>query len=206
MSEVARIGSVISFHLSKLWKAKFSILCDVIFLVRQQGKFDIDHLGLKGVKECILNLRAARLAFLVTIRARRRRLPTKGDKQDLSTNTDRDKCSNHDKERDQFISQYEDEKKKRQTKTMGRNCTASLLNQTQTHITLTPGEMSETGSNAALRRGLFSSCLQPSLERSGGTLAKRTRHQAPMQRSVQMTSHRSEKLLSLLATFQCLFC
>ena len=31
MSEVARIGSVIIFHLRKLWKAKFSILCDVMF-------------------------------------------------------------------------------------------------------------------------------------------------------------------------------
>ena len=38
-----RIGSIIIFHLSKLWKAKFSILCNVIFLVRLQGKFDIDH-------------------------------------------------------------------------------------------------------------------------------------------------------------------
>ena len=41
MSEVVRIGSIIIFHLSKL--KKFSILCDVIFLVRLQGKFDIDH-------------------------------------------------------------------------------------------------------------------------------------------------------------------
>ena len=43
MSDVARICSIITFHLSKLWKVKFSILCDVIFLVRLQGKFDIDH-------------------------------------------------------------------------------------------------------------------------------------------------------------------
>ena len=42
-SEVVTIGSIIIFHLSKLWKAKFSILCDVIFLVRLKGKFDIDH-------------------------------------------------------------------------------------------------------------------------------------------------------------------
>ena len=28
MSEVVRVGSIIIFHLSKLWKAKFSILCD----------------------------------------------------------------------------------------------------------------------------------------------------------------------------------
>ena len=43
MSDVARICSTITFHLSKLWNIKFSILCDVIFLVRLQGKFDIDH-------------------------------------------------------------------------------------------------------------------------------------------------------------------
>ena len=44
MSEVVRIGSIIIFHLSKLKKAnEFSILCDVIFLVRLQGKFGIDH-------------------------------------------------------------------------------------------------------------------------------------------------------------------
>ena len=36
-----RIGSI--YHLSKLWKTKFFILCDVIFLVRLQGKFEIDH-------------------------------------------------------------------------------------------------------------------------------------------------------------------
>ena len=41
--EVMRIVSIIFFHLSKLWKVKFSILCDVIFLVRLQGKFEIDH-------------------------------------------------------------------------------------------------------------------------------------------------------------------
>ena len=43
MSDVARICSIITFHLSKLWKAKFSLLCDVIFLVRLQGKCNIDH-------------------------------------------------------------------------------------------------------------------------------------------------------------------
>ena len=43
MGEVVRIGSIIIFHLSKLLKAKFFILCDVIFLVRLQGKFEIDH-------------------------------------------------------------------------------------------------------------------------------------------------------------------
>ena len=37
--------------MSKLWKAKFSLLCDVIFLVRLQGNFDIDHshLGVQGL-------------------------------------------------------------------------------------------------------------------------------------------------------------
>ena len=34
---------VLIFYLSKLWKAKFSIQCDVIFLVRLQGKFEIEH-------------------------------------------------------------------------------------------------------------------------------------------------------------------
>ena len=43
LSEVLRIGSIILFHLSKLWKDKFFILCDVIFLVRLQGKFEVDR-------------------------------------------------------------------------------------------------------------------------------------------------------------------
>ena len=43
LSDVVRIGSVIISHLGELWKAKFLILCDVIFLVRLQGKFEIDH-------------------------------------------------------------------------------------------------------------------------------------------------------------------
>ena len=43
ISGVARICIIIIFHLSKLWKAKFSLLCDVIFLVRLQEKFDIDR-------------------------------------------------------------------------------------------------------------------------------------------------------------------
>ena len=38
VSEVVRIGSIIIFHLSKLWIAKFFILCDVIFLVRLAGE------------------------------------------------------------------------------------------------------------------------------------------------------------------------
>ena len=40
---LVRIGSIIIFHHSKLSKAKFFMLCDVIFLVRQQEKFKIDH-------------------------------------------------------------------------------------------------------------------------------------------------------------------
>ena len=43
MSKVVGIGSMIIFHLSRLRKATFSILCDVIFLVRLQGKFEIGH-------------------------------------------------------------------------------------------------------------------------------------------------------------------
>ena len=43
MSDVVRIGSIIIFDISKLWKAKFSILCGVIIVVRLQGKFEIDH-------------------------------------------------------------------------------------------------------------------------------------------------------------------
>ena len=43
IGEVVRISSIIIFHLSKLWKARFFILCDVIFLVRLQGKFEIDN-------------------------------------------------------------------------------------------------------------------------------------------------------------------
>ena len=38
ISEVVRIGSIIIFNSSKLWKAKFFILCDVIFLVKCRGK------------------------------------------------------------------------------------------------------------------------------------------------------------------------
>ena len=34
---------MIMFHLSKLWKATFFVLCDAILLVRLQGKFEIDH-------------------------------------------------------------------------------------------------------------------------------------------------------------------
>ena len=41
--EVVRIGSVIIFHLSMLWKAKFLTLFDALFLVSLQGKFEIDQ-------------------------------------------------------------------------------------------------------------------------------------------------------------------
>ena len=43
ISEEVRFGSAIIFHLSELWKAKFSILCDVLLLVRLQEKFELDH-------------------------------------------------------------------------------------------------------------------------------------------------------------------
>ena len=44
MSElVVRIGSIIIFHLSKLWKAKFSSYSVIIFMARLQGKFEIDR-------------------------------------------------------------------------------------------------------------------------------------------------------------------
>ena len=44
--EVVRIGSIIIFRLSKLYKAiqaKFFILCDAIFLVRLKANFEIDQ-------------------------------------------------------------------------------------------------------------------------------------------------------------------
>ena len=63
MSEVARIGSLIIFHLSQLWKAKFSILCNVIFLVRLQGNLKLITLGVKGL---ILSLpRVIKFKFLL---------------------------------------------------------------------------------------------------------------------------------------------
>ena len=45
---------IITFHLSKLGNTRFSILCDVVFLVRLQEKFEIDHstLGVKGLACC----------------------------------------------------------------------------------------------------------------------------------------------------------
>ena len=41
--KVVRIGNIIIFTLNKLWRAKFSIPCYVIFLVRLQEKLKIDH-------------------------------------------------------------------------------------------------------------------------------------------------------------------
>ena len=43
ISKVVRTGSIIIFHLSKLWKAKFFILCDITFLLRLLGEFETDH-------------------------------------------------------------------------------------------------------------------------------------------------------------------
>ena len=51
--KVVRISSIMLFHLSKLWKAKFFMLCDVIILVRLQGKFEINHFRVwKGKGTC----------------------------------------------------------------------------------------------------------------------------------------------------------
>ena len=43
IGEVVRICNIILFYPRKLWIAKIFILCDVIFLLRLQEKFDIDH-------------------------------------------------------------------------------------------------------------------------------------------------------------------
>ena len=43
IGDEVRIGSVIIIQLSELWKAKFFILCDLVFLVRVQAKLGIDH-------------------------------------------------------------------------------------------------------------------------------------------------------------------
>ena len=63
MSDVARICSIITFLLSKLWKVKFSLLCDVIFLVRLQGNFDIDHSQEWKGYTTVWGLSAVTLAF-----------------------------------------------------------------------------------------------------------------------------------------------
>ena len=49
-SDVVRIGSIITFHQSKLWKAKFFILCGVIFLVRLRGNLKLITLGSERVQ------------------------------------------------------------------------------------------------------------------------------------------------------------
>ena len=50
IGEVVRIVRIIIFHLSKLWKAEFSLLCDVMFLLRLQGEFwNWSFLGVKGL-------------------------------------------------------------------------------------------------------------------------------------------------------------
>ena len=48
MSEVVRIGSLIIFHLSKLWKAKFFKLCDYISGEAAGEIGDWSFLGVKG--------------------------------------------------------------------------------------------------------------------------------------------------------------
>ena len=58
-----RIGSVIIFHLSKLCKAKFSILCAVIFLVCR-GNSKLITLGSERVKK--LGHRVRLFLFLVS--------------------------------------------------------------------------------------------------------------------------------------------
>ena len=55
VSVVVRIGSIIILRLSKLWKAKFSILCDVIFLVRLQD-WEMWNWSPLGVKEFLKKL------------------------------------------------------------------------------------------------------------------------------------------------------
>ena len=50
ISEVVRVGSIIIFHQSEPWKAKFSILCGVIFLVKLWEKFEIDNWPLPGLE------------------------------------------------------------------------------------------------------------------------------------------------------------
>ena len=52
ISTVVRIRSIIIFHLNKLWKSEFSILCDANFLVWLQGKFDIDPSCCSCTREC----------------------------------------------------------------------------------------------------------------------------------------------------------
>ena len=50
ISKVVRIGSIIIFYLSKCVKAKFFKLCDVIFVVRLQEKFEMITVASERVK------------------------------------------------------------------------------------------------------------------------------------------------------------
>ena len=50
VSQVGRIGSIIMFHLSKRWKVKFSILCDVISWWGCSGNLKLIALGSGRVK------------------------------------------------------------------------------------------------------------------------------------------------------------
>ena len=75
-----RIGSIIISHLRKLWKAKFFILCAVIFLARlQAGKFDIDLKGLKPRKF------GSEPALLMSIGQERRSDPIERQKSSITS-------------------------------------------------------------------------------------------------------------------------
>ena len=50
ISEVVRISSIIIFHLRKLWRAKFFILCDVAFWWGCKGNLSLITLGSERVK------------------------------------------------------------------------------------------------------------------------------------------------------------
>ena len=45
-------------------KSKFFILCDVVFLMRLQGKFDIDLLGSERLSKWCFSLQAGSATFL----------------------------------------------------------------------------------------------------------------------------------------------
>ena len=50
ISEVERIGSIIIFHLNKLWKAKFSTLCVMLYFLRGcRGNLELTTLGTERV-------------------------------------------------------------------------------------------------------------------------------------------------------------
>ena len=65
MGEVVRISSIIIFYLSKLWKAKFFILCDVIFLVKLEKFWNWSLLGVEGFLN-IKNFQTSSQAFSQT--------------------------------------------------------------------------------------------------------------------------------------------